>query len=77
MKNIIILLIDALRPKNLSLFGYGKETDKTFNKIAEESILFRKHFSTSNATAPALTSILTGLYQTNHGIMHQLPYTKE
>ncbi len=77
MKNIIILLIDALRPKNLSLFGYSKETDKFFKKIAEEEILFKNHFSTSNATAPAITSILTGQYPTKHGIIHQLPYTKQ
>lgn len=77
MKNIIILLIDALRPKNLSLFGYNKETDKTLKEIAKDNILFKQHFSTSNATAPALTSILTGQYQYNHGIIHQLPYTKQ
>jgi arylsulfatase A-like enzyme len=77
MKNIIILLIDALRPKNLSLFGYNKETDKNIKEIAKNNLLFRQHFSTSNATAPALTSILTAQYPINHGIIHQLPYTKQ
>ncbi len=77
MKNIIILLIDALRPKNMSLFGYNKETDKNIKEIAKNSLLFRQHFSTSNATAPALTSILTAQYPNNHGIIHQLPYTKQ
>ena len=31
---IIIIIIDALRPKNLSLFGYEKETDINLKKIA-------------------------------------------
>ena len=77
MKNIVVIVIDALRPKNLSLFGYEKETDANIKKIAKESVLFMQHFSTSNATAPALTSMLTGQYPNNHGIIHQLPYTKE
>lgn len=77
MKNIIIILIDAFRTKNLSLFGYNKETDKNLTKIAKENILFREHFSASNATAPAITSIFTGKYPNNHGIIHQLPYTKQ
>lgn len=77
MKNIVILMIDALRVKNLSLFGYNKETDKTIKELAKENILFKQHFSTSNATAPALTSILTGLYPPTHGIIHQIPYTKQ
>jgi arylsulfatase A-like enzyme len=77
MKNIIILLIDALRPKNMSLFGYHKETDKNLKEIAKDNILFKQHFSVSNATAPALTSILTAQYPNNHGIIHQIPYTKQ
>ena len=77
MNNIIIVVVDAFRPKHLSMFNYKKETDKNLKKIAEESILFRQHFSTSNSTAPALTSIFTGLYCSNHGILHQFPYTKD
>ncbi|HJX50047.1 MAG TPA: sulfatase, partial [Candidatus Nanoarchaeia archaeon] len=73
----IILLIDALRTKNLSLFGYEEENDRNLKKIASKSILFKQHFSTTNATAPAITSILTGLYPPSHGIIHQLPYTKK
>ena len=77
MKNIIIIVIDAFRPKNLSLFGYGKETDKSLKKIAEEGIVFRNFFSSSNTTAPSLMSIFTGRLPCNHGIIHQFPYTAE
>lgn len=74
-KNIIIIVVDAFRPKNLSLFGYKKETDKNLKKIAKESVLFRNFFSSSNSTAPSLMSIFTGKYPPNHGIIHQFPYT--
>lgn len=77
MKNIIVIVIDAFRPKNLSLFGYDKETDKNLKKIAKEGIVFRNFFSSSNTTAPSLMSIFTGRLPSNHGIMHQFPYTAE
>jgi arylsulfatase A-like enzyme len=77
MKNIIIIVIDAFRPKNLSLFGYNKETDKNLKKIAQEGIVFRNFFSSSNTTAPSLMSIFTGRFPNNHGIIHQFPYTAE
>jgi len=75
--NIIFIVIDALRTKNLSMYGYEKETDKNLKKIAKENLFFKKYFSSSNSTAPALNSIFTGLYPPNHGILHQFPYTSE
>jgi len=76
-KNVVILVVDAFRPKNLSLFGYDKKTDENLFKIANEGFVFKDYFSSSNSTTPALVSIFTGLYPKNHGIMHQLPYTKQ
>jgi len=76
-KNIIIVMVDAFRPKNLSLFGYHKETDKNIKKIAHENLLFRNFFSSSNATAPSLTSLFTGKFPEHSGIIHQFPYTSE
>ncbi|MFA4952602.1 MAG: sulfatase [Candidatus Pacearchaeota archaeon] len=77
MENIAIIIIDALRPKNLSLFGYEKETDKNLKKIADEGILFKKFFSVSNSTFPSITSLFTGKYPNNHGIIHQAPYATD
>jgi len=77
MKNVIIIVVDAFRPKNLSLFGYGKETDKNLKKIAQEGIVFKNFFSSSNTTAPSLMSIFTGRLPNNHGIIHQFPYTTD
>jgi len=76
MENVVIIIIDALRPRNLSLFGYAKETDKHLKEIAAEGVLFREHFSVSNSTFPSVTSLFTGLYPSSHGIIHQAPYIK-
>ena len=74
--NIILIIVDAFRTKNSSLFGYEKETDKNLKKMSEDSFVFKDFFSSSNATAPSLTTLFTGKYPNNHGIIHQFPYTK-
>jgi arylsulfatase len=74
--NIVIVIIDAFRPDHLSMFGYEKETDRNLKRIAKEAVLFRNQFSVSNATAPAVTSIFSGLLPSTHGVIHQFPYTK-
>lgn len=75
--NIVIIIIDALRTKNLSLYGYEKETDSNLKKLAKEGILFKQHFSVSNSSVPSLTSLFTGKFPNNHGIIHQFPYTTQ
>ena len=74
--NIVMVVIDAFRPDHLSMFGYEKETDTNLKRIAKEGTLFRNQFSVSNATAPALTTIFSGLLPSTHGVIHQFPYTK-
>jgi len=75
--NIVVVVIDAFRPDHLSMFGYEKETDRNLKRIAKDAVLFRNQFSVSNATAPALTSIFSGLLPSSHGVIHQFPYTKD
>ncbi|OGJ13346.1 hypothetical protein A3K82_00415 [Candidatus Pacearchaeota archaeon RBG_19FT_COMBO_34_9] len=75
--NIIILISDALRPRDLSLYGYNKETDNNIKKIASESVVFCKNFAASNASDPSINSIFTGKYPANNGIIHQHPNMKD
>jgi arylsulfatase A-like enzyme len=69
-------MIDAVRPKNLSLFGYSKETDKNIKRIAKQGIVFTNHFSVSNSTIPSITALFSGKYPNNNGIIRQIPYTR-
>jgi len=75
--NIVIIISDALRTKDLSLYGYFIETDKNIKKIASESIVFRSNFSASNASDPSLTSIFSGKYPKTSGFIHQQPFIKK
>ncbi len=73
--NIIIIVLDEIRAKNLSLYGYHKEFDKNIKKIASESIVFNQYISDSNGSYPSATSLFTGKYAANHGIVNTFPYT--
>jgi len=75
--NVILIICDALRPKDMSLYGYKIETDKNIKKIGSESIVFEKNFTVSNASDPSLTSIFSGNYTETHGFKHQNPFMRE
>ena len=75
--NIVIIIIDALRPRDLSLYGAKKELDKNLKKIAYESIFFTKNYSASDASDPSRASIFSGNYPFNFGQIHQYPYIKD
>jgi arylsulfatase A-like enzyme len=67
--NIIFILLDALRARNLNCYGYPKPTSRYIDKMAEEGVLFENCFSCSNGTDPSLTTIFSGLYPLSHGVI--------
>ncbi len=69
-KNVIIIVVDALRAKNLSCYGYGKPTCPNFEKIAGEGVLFEDAYSCTDQTDVSFTTIMSGKYPLSHGILH-------
>jgi arylsulfatase A-like enzyme len=65
--NIIILLVDSLRPDHLSAYGYPLPTSPEIDRLAREGVLFRNCYAASNWTVPTHSSIFTGLYPSSHG----------
>ena len=68
--SILLLTVDALRSDHLSFYGYHKETAPFLASLAAESTVFRRAYSTSSWTVPALASMLTGVYPPVHGANH-------
>jgi arylsulfatase A-like enzyme len=68
--NVILIVIDALRARNLGCYGMQGEPSPYIDKVASEGTLFEKAFSCWNTTDQSLTSILTGKYPRSHGIMN-------
>lgn len=67
--NIVFIVIDALRTRNLSCYGYPKKTSPSIDKLAKEAVLFEDAYSCINVTDASLTTIFSGTYPTSHGIV--------
>ena len=67
--NIVLLLIDTLRPDHLGHYGYEIDTAPYLRELGERSTVFLRAVSSSSWTAPSTASVFTGLYPTEHGIV--------
>jgi arylsulfatase len=67
--NIIFIIIDAVRARNVGAYGYDKPTTPNIDKIAQQGVLFRNAYSCINYTDSSLTSIFSGIYPLGHGIL--------
>ncbi len=64
--NVILISIDTLRADALSCYGNSKNISPGIDSFSGDSILFRNAYSTSTWTLPAHSSMLTGLYPSEH-----------
>jgi len=64
--NIIILVLDAMSARNLSLYGYRRETTPHIARLAERATVYHAHYAAGNFTTPGTASILTGMYPWHH-----------
>lgn len=58
--NIIFMVIDTLRARNLGCYGYSRNTSPNIDAIAKNGVIFEKNFSTNNTTDNSHLSILSG-----------------
>lgn len=68
--NVIIFVLDALRPDHLSSYGYYRNTSQNIDRFTENDILFKNAFSQSDNTFPSVTSIFTSTYPNSHGVQY-------
>jgi len=72
--NIIVIVIDALRPDHLGVNGYHRDTSPNIDNLLKEGTSFLNAYTVLPRTNPSITSILTGIYPHSHGI--RLVYNK-
>jgi arylsulfatase A-like enzyme len=65
--NIVIYLVDTLRPDHLGLNGYERNTSPRLDAFARDSVVFDAAFSVSGWTKPAVASVLSGVNPPRHG----------
>ena len=59
--NVILIIIDALRPDNLGCYGYEKNTSPNIDRLAEQGILFKNAFSSAPFSGASIASLMTSL----------------
>lgn len=69
--NFVFVLLDAVRADHLSHNGYSLDTTPRLAKIASESLTAEACYAQSNATEPEMSTIQTGRYPAEHGVLGQ------
>jgi len=64
--NVLIFVFDALSAKNISLYGYQRNTMPNLARMAEQATVYHNHYAGGNFTIPGTASLLTGTYPWTH-----------
>lgn len=67
--NVVVVLIDTLRPDYLDAYGYSRSTAPFLAEMAKRSVVFERAFSTSSWTVPSVASLFTSAYPHQHGVV--------
>ena len=67
--DIVLVSIDSLRPDHLGCYGYPKPTSPTIDGLARRGVRCDAAISTTSWTLPAHAAMLTGLFDTTHGVV--------
>jgi arylsulfatase len=65
--NVLLVSIDTLRAMNLGSYGYHRNTSPNIDELLAGGIRFEDARTVEPLTAPALSSMLTGLQPHEHG----------
>jgi arylsulfatase A-like enzyme len=58
--DVVVIMLDALRPDRLSLAGYRRKTSPHIDALAREGTWFRNAYTTAPSTRFAMASLFTG-----------------
>ena len=68
LPDIVLIIMDTAAAKHFSFYGHHKRISPYLDRIAEESMIYRRCFSPAHWTIPSYTSLFTGLYPSEYGI---------
>jgi len=60
--NIILVLVDTLRPDHLGVYGQSRPTSPTLDKLGAEGVVVRNVIAQAPATIPSVPALLTSRY---------------
>ncbi len=65
--NVLLIILDTVRARSLSLYGYERSTTPFLESLALEGTTFEWAFSTASWTLPSHASMFTGRFPGQHG----------
>ncbi len=68
-RHLLIISVDTLRVDRLGCYGGRLKTSPAIDRLAKEGTRFESAFSTSSSTLPAVTTLMTGKYPSEHGVI--------
>jgi arylsulfatase A-like enzyme len=66
--NVLVMVVDTLRADHVSSYGYGRPTNPNFDRLAQQGVRFENAIAPCSWSLPSHVSLLTGLYQFEHGV---------
>ena len=64
--NVILLVLDAARARELGCYGYGRPTTPEIDRLAREGVVFERAFTPAVYTLAAMSSVWTSEYPDRH-----------
>lgn len=65
--NIVLIVLDTLRAREVSCYGYPQQTTPHLDTFAREAVLYANVLASGNWSLPSHASLFTGLYPSRHG----------
>jgi arylsulfatase A-like enzyme len=75
--NIVLIVLDTVRPDHTNLGHYAKPTTPVLSEIARQGVYFDHAVSTSSWTLPAHASLFTGHWPHEHGADWRRPLSSQ
>ena len=66
-RNVIVIVIDSLRPDHLGYGGYSRATSPFMDRIAAQSVTFDQAFANSSFTQQSVATLMSGLLPSRTG----------
>jgi len=65
---ILLITVDALRPDHLPGYGYPRDTAPFLRALGVQGATFERAYASAPWEAPALASLMSGIYPAQHGV---------
>ncbi len=66
--NVVLIVADSLRVDHLGCYGGAGELTPALDAFAEDAVVYEQAVAQAPGTRSSMTSILTGMYPSSHGI---------